>query len=213
MERAESRVTWPPAHAAEACRHHGEPGTGLEQRPQSAEPTPGSWRQVSVTARDRVSTVLSRGPEALSSGGPGADPVSVGPSSARRPHSGMATWMAHGTRVGSRAIPKPSAAARWPWPSGWPDGFAHRQSRLSPRPHVPGKRNSEGKKRPPSQRPHGIPVAGRTGQRPRLQAACRRPDRWAAGQADPGSGRSSGGGPPGRGALCDTPIGTRHTCH
>lgn len=87
MERAESRVTWPPAHAAEACRHHGEPGTGLEQRPQSAEPTPGSWRQVSVTARDRVSTVLSRGPEALSSGGPGADPVSVGPSSARRPHS------------------------------------------------------------------------------------------------------------------------------
>lgn len=90
MERAESRVTWPPAHATEACRHHGEPGTGLEQRPQSAEPTPGSWRQVSVTARDRVSTVLSRGPEALSSGGPGADPArrgSVGPSSARRPHS------------------------------------------------------------------------------------------------------------------------------
>lgn len=78
MERAESRVTWPPAHAAEACRHHGEPGTGLEQRPQSAEPTPGSWRQVSVTARDRVSTVLSRGPEALSSGGPGADPARRG---------------------------------------------------------------------------------------------------------------------------------------
>lgn len=78
MERAESRVTWPPAPATEACRHHGEPGTGLEQRPQSAEPTPGSWRQVSVTARDRVSTVLSRGPEALSSGGPGADPARRG---------------------------------------------------------------------------------------------------------------------------------------
>lgn len=78
MERAESRVTWPPAHATEACPHHGEPGTGLEQRPQSAEPTPGSWRQVSVTARDRVSTVLSRGLEALSSGGPGADPARRG---------------------------------------------------------------------------------------------------------------------------------------